>query len=816
VAYECFHGIKRRRQGKKGFCAVKLDMHKAYDRVEWGFLEKIMLKMGFDRAWVKLVMTCVSTVRYRVRINSEESDIFSPSRGLRQGDPLSAYLFLLCAEGLTGMISRAEQQGELIGVRVCRDAPAITNLLFADDSLILMQADEGNASCLKRILDDYCKASGQLVSDAKSSIFFSPNTRVEDKEVICSILNILTEAMTDKYLGLPATVGMDRSDCFMFLVDRVIKRIDGWKEKLLSAGGREILLKAIAQAIPSYAMSVFKIPQKICKGIISAMSKYWWGDSANQKKMHWLAWWKMCVPKSKGGMGFRDIQCFNLALLAKQAWRLIDDPNSLCARVLRAKYFPTGDLLNAKLKSGSSFTWQSIWAGLQTFKKGHIWRVGQGTSINIWEDNWIPGGFSRKIFTPKGQNLLTRVSDLIDPYTNTWDEELLRQTFWLVDVKRILAIPLSNNGMEDFVSWNLTKTGIFSVRSAYHAEWESRFGHKVNGNHDGSMREHPMWKFIWKLKVPSKVKFFLWRVMQETIPCRAVLANRHVASSAQCPLCSQGAEDIRHLLFECIHAISVWEELGLLPLIQDACNVDRAGQSVLEAVLCVQRVPVPDVHAVSELVAVTCWYLWWSRRQITNDERTQGPRGAARAIEALHANFVAANSPNPRAKREGWLRPLQDYVKINVDASFDADTLKGTTGVVIRDSKGGFIAAANSKIEVALDALSAEAHAIKHGLSLGQSIGCNRIIISSDCLEAVRAMVEGDYLGPAYAIFEDCYQLVTEFPKNTFEHCHREANCVAHELARVARGSPVEVWLDDPPDFIRSLLLSDVTVVLEK
>jgi hypothetical protein len=81
-------------------------------------------------------------------------------------------------------------------------------------------------------------------------------------------------------------------------------------------------------------MSVFKIPQKICKGIIAAMSKFWWGDGANQRKMHWLAWWKMCVPKSKGGMGFRDIHCFNLALLAKQAWRLIEDPDSLCAKVL--------------------------------------------------------------------------------------------------------------------------------------------------------------------------------------------------------------------------------------------------------------------------------------------------------------------------------------------------------------------------------------------------------------------------------------------------------------------------------------------------
>ena len=94
----------------------------------------------------------------------------------------------------------------------------------------------------------------------------------------------------------------------------------------------------------------------------------------------------MCVPKERGGMGFRDLHCFNMALLAKQCWRLLSEPKSLCARVLKAKYFPEGDLLNCSLKKGSSYTWHSLWSGIQTFKRGHIWRVGDGSQINIWED----------------------------------------------------------------------------------------------------------------------------------------------------------------------------------------------------------------------------------------------------------------------------------------------------------------------------------------------------------------------------------------------------------------------------------------------
>ena len=144
IAYESIHTIKKKR-GKKGLCAVKLDMHKAYDRVEWGFLEKIMLKMGFAPQWVNLIMACVTLVKYNVRVNGIETESFLPTRGLRQGDPLSPYPFVLVAEGLSCLIKGAENRGELQGIRVCREAPAVSHLLFAEDSLILMEANKENA-----------------------------------------------------------------------------------------------------------------------------------------------------------------------------------------------------------------------------------------------------------------------------------------------------------------------------------------------------------------------------------------------------------------------------------------------------------------------------------------------------------------------------------------------------------------------------------------------------------------------------------------------------------------------------------------------
>ena len=134
VAYELTHYMKNKRVGKSGCAALKLDMSKAYDRVEWEFLRRMTEKMGFCKQWVDLIMNCVCTISYRIKVNGDLSDDFKPERGLRQGDPLSPYLFLICAEGFSALLQRAEEEGKIRGVKVCQGAPSVSHLLFADDS----------------------------------------------------------------------------------------------------------------------------------------------------------------------------------------------------------------------------------------------------------------------------------------------------------------------------------------------------------------------------------------------------------------------------------------------------------------------------------------------------------------------------------------------------------------------------------------------------------------------------------------------------------------------------------------------------------
>lgn len=153
--------------------ALKLDMSKAYDRVEWGFFRAILMKMGFSEWWVNLVMICVSSVSYNIVHGDKEMGPIIPSRGIRQGDPLSPYFFIICAEGLSALIRKYEIRKRIHGIKICRKAPIISHMFFADDSYLYCKADTEEAIKVFELIEMYGRASGQRINNAKSSVFFS-------------------------------------------------------------------------------------------------------------------------------------------------------------------------------------------------------------------------------------------------------------------------------------------------------------------------------------------------------------------------------------------------------------------------------------------------------------------------------------------------------------------------------------------------------------------------------------------------------------------------------------------------------------------
>uniref|UniRef100_A0A2N9EM59 Reverse transcriptase domain-containing protein n=1 Tax=Fagus sylvatica TaxID=28930 RepID=A0A2N9EM59_FAGSY len=240
VAFEILHYMKNKHKGKSTHMATKLDMSKAYDRVEWGYLEAMMVRMGFHERWVSLIMNCLSSVQYAVLFNGCPTEAFFPSRGIRQGDPLSPYLFLLCAEGLMALLRKADLDFSLRGVAVCRNGPRVTHLMFADDCLLFFRANIEECQVVTDILSQYEEASGQKLNNDKTSIFYSSNTPHDTRVAIGNLLGAPNSNSIERYLGLPPFLGRSKIKAFEDLPAKVWKKLQGWKEKLLSQAGKEI------------------------------------------------------------------------------------------------------------------------------------------------------------------------------------------------------------------------------------------------------------------------------------------------------------------------------------------------------------------------------------------------------------------------------------------------------------------------------------------------------------------------------------------------------------------------------------------------
>ena len=274
--------MKNQKSKNGGFMAMKLDMSKVYDRVEWIYLVKIMEKLGFCEKWVSLVLECISIVSYLILVNRESRGDIRPSRGLRQGDPLSLYLFLLCTKGVNRMLQKAAPDDCIRGFSLCKKGPKISHLFFADNSQLFCRASLLDLQVIQNILSLYEKALGQKLYWEKTIIFFSKAVSEDTKTQISNYLEVPEAKAYEKYIGLPTVVGRKKKESLNYIKERVWSKLQGWKEKLLSQAGREILLKAVVQVIPTFAINCFKPPGGLCDEIEALIRKFFWGQKGGR------------------------------------------------------------------------------------------------------------------------------------------------------------------------------------------------------------------------------------------------------------------------------------------------------------------------------------------------------------------------------------------------------------------------------------------------------------------------------------------------------------------------------------------------------
>ncbi|KAL0439452.1 UNVERIFIED_CONTAM: putative mitochondrial protein [Sesamum latifolium] len=236
IAYEINHFLAHKYWGKEGHIALKLDISKAYDRVEWFFLERALGRLGFQGDFVSLIMTCVSTVSFSFMLNGSNFGHIRPKRGIRQGDPLSPYLFLFCAEVFSRMIQYEESRGTLKGVAVRRNGPRISHLFLhdADDTLLFVQAIEEALLCIRGVLEQFEAASGLAINWQKSAAVFSKNIDRNAQFALGQVLGVSVVDRHEKYLGISTVIGRSKRALFDHIKSRIWDKMQHWRTKLLS------------------------------------------------------------------------------------------------------------------------------------------------------------------------------------------------------------------------------------------------------------------------------------------------------------------------------------------------------------------------------------------------------------------------------------------------------------------------------------------------------------------------------------------------------------------------------------------------------
>uniref|UniRef100_A0A803QH07 Reverse transcriptase domain-containing protein n=1 Tax=Cannabis sativa TaxID=3483 RepID=A0A803QH07_CANSA len=820
VAFELIHHLRHKTQGRIGYSALKLDMSKAFDRVEWNYLEAVMLKMGFAPRWVTLIMSCITTSSFSFSLNGEVVGHVQPYRGLRQGDPLSPYLFLICSEGLSRLLQFEEAEGHLKGLRLTRNAPSVSHLLFADDSLLFCQATEQSALALKRTLATYHKASGQLLNNDKSVMSFSPNTSLAAQTFFAATLQMPITDCHERYLGLPSYSGRDKQELFSNIKEKVWKLLHAWNEKIFSVGGKEVLLKAVVQSIPTYAMSCFKLTKKFCNQLESMMANFWWGTNQNGTKIHWKRWKSLCKSKHEGGMGFRSFVHFNQALLAKQAWRIFDMPDSLLSRLLKHRYFSTTSFLDASIGHSPSYTWQSICWGRELLIKGLRFKVGNGSHIDCSKDPWIPSHDSFRPVSYCGPPQLP-VSALIND-NREWNSTLLNDFFQPIDVEKILSIPLSYFATQDRLIWHHSTSGSYNVKSGFHLA--THLEDQLQSSSSDANRD--WWKFFWNLSLPPKIRIFAWKVIQHILPVAAALFKRKVIDSAACSLCNSSWESIGHALFGCSHAKNIWKESKFIIDFNKAQSMFNGDylhylsavytQEDFELFICLLWGIWTDRNRVfhggkarissSIITYTTGFHRDYSRTKHLSSQST----AAAAELSSTHQN----STPQTMHQHTPWTPPNINGFKLNVDAASNSDQQKLGIGAIIRSHDGMVVAALSKVVQGSFRSDEMEAKALFHALNWVSQSQLSITHIETDALRVSTALnsTKSDLSCFSDLIF-DIRCLLSFFPSVLVSHAKRSANQAAHGLARFALGLDEDIsWVGEIPYPIFTVVVNDLNL----
>ncbi|XP_038704713.1 uncharacterized protein LOC120000656 [Tripterygium wilfordii] len=762
IANEVVHFIERRK--KKGLL-FKLDLEKAFDFVNWRYLDMVMLRMGFGVKWRSWIMECVSTACVSILVNGSPTKEIRMQKGIRQGDPLSPFLFNIAAEGLHQLFTLAEEKGLLKGIVIKKDALSISHIQYADDTLIFCKAKESSIQMVKRILRCYQLISGLKVNFSKSSLIGIGLDR-QWTENMAAKHQCRAEALPVKYLGIPLGANFKLAKTWKPVVDNFQKSLAKWKGRQLSIGGRLTLVKAALSNLPIYYMSLFKMPVSVARKLESLQRNFLWGDSDVKKKLHRVNWKQVIQPKNAGGLGIGDITLKNKALLFKWAWRFLKNEGAFWRSIISGKYTRRTQSLLPSLTIPISPSASYLWHSVQTlvssqdsfcgrfFQEGIGFGIGNGSGIKFWQDRWVANRPLCEIFERLFRISLQKACKIEEmgywsnnrwQWSFLWRRPLYRWEETKTDeLLQLLSTCVLCPNKKDRVIWLYTPNGDFTVKSLY-GKLVEPLGQ--NPPQLGQLSYNAVWKSL----APPRVEIFVWILLFKKLPTRDNLTRKGIILASVVWSIWKERNDV-------IFRGKVVDWVSLLPMI--FVRLQRWAISL-------------DPHFIYSSLQlqhnVECVKNWSNQRSVRYQPYIQ------------------------------WIPPHGDILKWNVDGSALGKPGRAGIGGVLRDSFGSMACLFSCSIGVC-ESNEAELRAIYKALDLtasSSSLIRRSVIIESDSLNAVKWVAEE--CDPPWKLGQIANSIILlrhKVPSISLQHTLRGRNDLADLLAKegTRRSSDFLIW----------------------
>ncbi|CAA7017075.1 unnamed protein product [Microthlaspi erraticum] len=532
--------------------------------------------------------------------------------------------------------------------------------------------------------------------------------------------------------------------------------------------------------MPSYTMSCFKIPLSLSKQIQSALTRFWWDSKPDKKKLCWVSWDRLTLPKSAGGLGFREIETFNDALLAKLSWRILSEPHSLLAQTLLGKYCHSSSFMECKPPSAPSHGWRGILAGREVLRRGLGWVIGDGADIPVWNSSWLSTEKPVAPIGPPNENQThLRVKDLLYQHSSRWNLAAIRLHLPQYEDSIRKLIP-NDFEMKDELVWLPEKSGVYSTKTGYALS-------KVNT----AIPEVPPFNWnqcIWNVKTLPKLKNFLWKMKTRALPVGETLAMRGIAVDNSCKRCG-AMEDELHILLHCPFANRVWEQIAVLQ------KPDPSTTSSMSLLLQSNKRMInlpPTGLATTPLYPWVYWNLWTSRNQLLfeNKKYTEQEVATKATRDARLWHLAQEEKARPRVNHltsKSRMVPLiPSALSCFVAAAWDMMSDTCGLGWTLRDESGCYLHQNSTSRSCVGSALAVETLAMKAALMEALSSGIRVLNCFSDSKNLITLLTANGNSVELQGILHDIRVLSSSFISIFFNFVPRLENVVADSIAKSA------------------------------